>query len=227
MKKVFPHYFGHRKRLREKFKVAGSKGLRDYELVELLLTYAIPRKDVKPVAKSLLKKFGSFGNIFDARIDELQKVEGIGPGSAVLIKLVKEILSLYLEEKMKRKDALTSPSSVVDFARVKLSGFFNEVFMVIYLNAKNEVIDYEIIQEGTVDGAIIYPRRVIESAILHHAAGIILVHNHPSGHPEASVDDKELTRTLRDVAKFMDVRVVDHIIVGKNGYFSFAERGLL
>jgi len=225
--KVSPHYLGHRKRLRERFQKAGSKGLQDYELLELLLTYALPRKDVKPIAKKLIKRFGTFGGVFDATIEELEDVAGIGVASGVLIKLVKEILCLYLEERMRKKDVIASPQLAVDFARVRLSGLCNEVFMVIYLNIKNEVIDHEVIHEGTVDKAIIYPRRIIESALNYHAAGLLLVHNHPSGHPEASDDDKKITHTLLEIASAMDIKIVDHIIVGKNGYFSFAEKGLL
>ncbi|RLE11711.1 hypothetical protein DRJ04_07550 [Candidatus Aerophobetes bacterium] len=226
-KKVKPHYLGHRERLRKRFQRAGSKGLQDYELLELLLTYAIPRKDVKPVAKRLIEQFAGFGAVFDASLEELKKIPGVGSASAVLIKLVKEVFCIYLNERMRKKNLVSSPQAAVDFARVRLAGLPHEAFMVIYLNVKNEVIDYEIIQEGTVDRAVIYPRRIIESALSYHAAGILLVHNHPSGHPEASDDDKKITRMIAETAGVLDIKIIDHIIVGKSGYFSFIEQGLL
>lgn len=222
-----PHYLQHRKRLRERFQKAGAEGLHDYELLELLLTYAIPRKDVKPIAKELIKRFGSLSGVLDADQKELEAMSGLGPISATLIRLVKELCGAYLGERMKRKDILSSPQAVVDFARVKLSGLPHEAFMVIYLNTKNEVIEYEVVHEGTVDRAVIYPRRIIEAALSHHASGLILVHNHPSGHPDPSEEDKRLTRTIAEATRPLDIRVVDHIVVGKDGYVSFVEDHLL
>ena len=222
-----PHYIGHRKRLRERFRKAGARGMHDYELLELLLTYAIPRRDVKPIAKDLIERFKGITGVMNASQEELESVEGMGPISATLIRLVKELFGLYMAERMEGRDLLASPQAVVDFARVKLAGLSHEAFMVIYLNTKNEVIEYEVVHEGTVDRAIIYPRRIIESALSHHASGLILVHNHPSGYPEPSEDDRRLTRSIYEVAHTIDIRVVDHIIVGRNGYFSFREGGLL
>jgi len=222
-----PHYLEHRKRLRERFQKAGSEGLHDYELLELLLTYAIPRKDVKPLAKDLIQRFGGLSGVLDASQRELEEVPDMGPISATLIRLVKELFGAYLAERMTHRDLLTSPQAAVEFARVKLAGYPHEAFMVLYLNAKNEVIEYEIVHEGTVDRAVVYPRRIIESALMHHAAGLILVHNHPSGHPEPSEEDKRLTRTVAEAARTMDIRVVDHVVVGKGDYVSFVEEGLL
>ncbi len=226
-KKAKPHYLGHRKRLREKFQRLGSVGLQDYELLELLLTFSFSRKDVKSIAKHLIKQFGSFGAVFDASLEDLKAVKDIGEQSALLIKLMKESFSTYLSEKMRKKNLVSSPQAAVDFARVKLAGLPHEEFMIIYLNTKNEVIGSEIIHEGTIDKAVIYPRRIIESALKHHAAGVLLVHNHPSGHTEASNDDKRVTHTIMKAANIVDIKVIDHIIVGKNGYFSFVEENLL
>lgn len=222
-----PHYLGHRERLRERFHKAGAEGLHDYELLELLLTYAIPQKDVKETAKTLRNRFGGLSGVLDASQKELEAVKGLGPISAILIRLVKELCGAYLAEKMKHKDLLSSPQAVVDFARVKLAGLPHEAFMGIYLNTKNEVIDHEIIHEGTVDRAVVYPRRIIEAALTHHASGLILIHNHPSGHPKPSEEDKRLTRAIAEAARPIDVRVLDHIIVGKDDYFSFREQQLL
>ncbi len=222
-----PDYLGHRKRLRERFRKNGTEGMHDYEVLELLLTYAIPRKDVKPIAKDLLKRFGSLSGVLDAGQKELEEVANIGPISSTLIRLVKETCGIYLAEKMRNKDVLSSPQAVLDFARVKLAGLPHEAFMVIFLNAKNKVLDYKVLQEGTVDRAVIYPRRMVEEALAHHAAGIILVHNHPSGDSEPSPEDKQLTRSLTEAARTIDLRVLDHIIVGKEGYCSFLESRLM
>jgi len=222
-----PHYIEHRKRLRERFQKAGAEGLQDYELLELLLTYAVPRRDVKPIAKSLINRFGGLSGVLDANQKELEEVAGLGSVSATLLRLVKELCIAYLAERMKQRDVLSSPRLVVDFARLKLSGLPHEAFMAVYLNVRNEVIDYEILIEGTVDSVVIYPRRIIESALSNHATALILVHNHPSGHPEPSEEDKHITRAISQAARTLDIRVLDHIIVGKDGYFSFMEGGLL
>jgi len=222
-----PDYLGHRNRLRQRFQKAGAEGFHDYELLELLLTYAIPRRDVKPIAKDLLEQFGSLSGIFNANQNELDAVPGIGPPSATLIRLVKELYGAYLAEKMDRKDLLSSPQAVVDYAQVMLAGLPHEAFMVIYLNTKNEVLHHEVIHEGTVDRAFIYPRRIIEGALAHHASSLILIHNHPSGHPEPSEEDKRLTHTIGEATRTMDIRILDHIIVGMGNYFSFMEKHLL
>ncbi|MGB9700294.1 MAG: RadC family protein [Thermodesulfobacteriota bacterium] len=222
-----PDYLGHRKRLRERFRKDGIAGMHDYEVLELLLTYALPRKDVKPLAKELIRVFGSFAAVFDASLGELEKIKQVGPISATLLCLIKEIGSMYLAEKMKNKDILSSPQAVLNFARVKLAGLPREAFLVIFLNNKNRVIASKIIQEGTIDRAIIYPRRLIEEALACHATGVILVHNHPSGEPEPSLEDKQLTRSLLEAARTIDLRILDHIIVGREGYCSFLEKGLL
>jgi DNA repair protein RadC len=222
-----PGYVDHRKRLRARFRKNGTEGMHDYEVLELLLTYAIARKDVKPYAKELIKRFGNLSGVLDASQQELESVLHIGPISSTLIRLVKAIGSLYLAEKMKQRDVLSSPQAVLEFARMRLSGLPHEAFMVVFLNTKNKVLDHKIIQEGTVDRAAVYPRRIIEEALSRHATSVILVHNHPSGDAQPSAEDKQLTRDLVEAAKTIDLRVLDHLIVGKEGYCSFAEARLL
>lgn len=222
-----PHYTGHRKRLRKKFAAGGAAGMHNYELIELLLTYAIPRKDVKPVAKELLARFKNIAGIFDADLKELCEIHGLSADSALLVSLMRELCSEYLAEKMSGKDVVSSPKSVFDFARMRLSGLKDEAFLVIYVNTKNHIIDYEVINEGTVDRAIIYPRNVIKKALAKNAGGLILVHNHPSGECEPSSHDIALTGAVRDAAKAMDIRLLDHIIAGKSNYFSFSKENLL
>jgi DNA repair protein RadC len=222
-----PDHQEHRKRLRERFQRGGAEGLHNYELLELLLTYAIPRVDVKPPAKSLLKRFKTLGGVLDASQAELESVRGLGGSSAVLIRLVKELLGSYLEEQIQHREVLSSPEAVRDFARMKLAGLPHEAFMVIFLDVKNHVIDHEVLHEGTVDRAVVYPRRIIEAALAHHAAGLILSHNHPSGDPAPSQEDKRLTRSVVEAARTVEIRVLDHLIVGKAGHFSFHENQLL
>ena len=222
-----PHYLHHRQRLRDRFEKSGAEGMHDYELLELLLTYAIPRMDVKPLAKRLIAAFGSLSGVLDADMNKLQRVRGVGPMTATLIRLVNQLYSTYLAENMKKGDVLSSPEAVLKFARVRLSGLKHEAFMVIFMNTKNEVIDYAMLQEGTVDNVAVYPRRIIERALARHASGLILVHNHPSGNPSPSKEDQMLTRDIATAAHTLDIRVLDHIIVGKDGYFSFVESGMM
>ncbi len=151
----------------------------------------------------------------------------MGAHSATLIKLVKEMCGLYLAGRMENRNLLTSPESVVSFARMKLAGLPHEAFMVIFLNLQNEILAHEIVNEGTVDQVAVYPRRIIEKALGHHAAGLIIVHNHPSGYTDPSEDDKRLTRSLKDAASILSIRLLDHIIVGQSGYYSFVEHGLI
>jgi DNA repair protein RadC len=222
-----PDYLEHRKRLRERFVTAGSRALHDYELLELLLTYAVPRIDVKPIAKSLLKRFGGLGGVLDAGQHELETIRGLGPQSAMLIRLVKELFAAYVEESIHNRDVVSSPQSVVDFAKVKLGGASHEAFMVVYLNVKNHVLAHDVINEGTVDHAVVYPRRIVEAALAYHAASVILVHNHPSGDTAPSKEDKELTRGIVEATRTVGIRVLDHVIVGRASHFSFHENHLL
>ena len=220
-------YIHHRKRLRKRFVNSDGHGLSDYELIELLLTYSIPRKDVKPVAKRLIKHFGGLTGILDASADELAVVGGVGEISSILILLVRKCMEMYLEENLTGKDILTSPQLVVNFARGKISGNKDELFVCIFVNTKNELISYEIVQEGTIDQVIVYPRKIMESALAKKASAIILVHNHPSGYTDPSQEDRDLTTDIIKVAKLFDIRVLDHIIVGRRGYFSFKENGII
>lgn len=218
---------GHRHRLRERFEKAYADGMHEYEVLELLLTYAIPRRDVKPIAKNLIQRFGNLNGVLDASLAELREVDSMGAQSSLLIKLIKEMNALYLSGRMANQDVMASPQRVVDFSRTRLAGLPHEAFMAIFLSTQNQVMGHEIINEGTVDQVAVYPRRIIEKAIQRHAAALIIVHNHPSGFTDPSEEDKNLTRTLRNAAAVLDIRVLDHLIVGKGGHFSFLERGLL
>jgi DNA repair protein RadC len=218
---------GHRKRLREKFTTAGFEALHEYEALELLLTFVIRRQDVKRQAKVLLEKFGSVKGIMDAESDDLQTVPGIGNRSAVLFKLIKEIASLYLKQKAMEKKQVSCTTELLDFCRTKMGGKKDEEFCVIYLDAQNQIIEFETVQKGIVNQAVVYPRQVLESALKKKATAIILAHNHPSGHVRPSDADIRLTKTIQETAKVLDILVHDHIIIGEDRFFSFREEGLM
>jgi DNA repair protein RadC len=224
---VKPDHLGHRQRLRKKFLRGGASALHDYELLELLLFHAVPRRDTKPLAKALLARFGGLAAVLDATAGELRSVKGLSDASIALIRLARELGTARLSERLKDIETLSSPQAVVAFARSALAGLAYESFLVVFLNAKNKVLGHQVVHEGTIDHAIVYPRRIIEAALARRAAGLILVHNHPSGETAPSEDDKKLTARIVEAAKHMDIRVLDHIIVGTSGYFSFAEKHLL
>ncbi|MFA7230704.1 MAG: DNA repair protein RadC [Victivallaceae bacterium] len=217
---------GHRDRLRERFLRGGLKPMHDYEQLELLLTYVIPRKDVKPIARDLLNKLGGFTGVCDASLEELCSVPGIGKNSAVLIMLLKELAVEYLRVKMNEADVLSSPDAVASFARMKLGGLKHESFMTIFLNTKNRVITFEL-QDGTVDRAAVYPRDVIKKALELHAVSLILVHNHPSGICDPSKEDIKLTQNLKAAAATVNIKILDHLVVSKFTHKSLAEDCLI
>jgi DNA repair protein RadC len=217
----------HRKRLKQKFLTMGLEAFLDHEVLELLLTYAIPRQDVKPLAKSLLRGFGSLKGIMDAEIAELQKTPGIGEHTAVLFKLLKELAALYLKQKAKEKPQIACTSELYDFCRTAMGGKKDEEFCVIYLDAQNQIIEFETVQKGIANQAVVYPRQVLERALRRKASAIILAHNHPSGHVRPSDADIRLTKTIQETARALDILVHDHIIIGENRFFSFREEGLM
>jgi len=222
-----PHYHGHRQRLRNRFLQGGAAALADYELLELLLTFAIPYSDVKPLAKSLIQHFGSFNRVLDASAQDLMEFIGLREYSAVLIKLVKACSEQYLKEEALKRDQIKSLASLVDYCRTSMGGLPDEQFRVIFLNSQNEIIAEEIVQEGTVNQTVVYPRKVLELALKHKATGLILVHNHPSGNLTPSAADLELTRSLVKASRALNLTVHDHLIISRQGYFSLAEKNLL
>lgn len=217
----------HRKRLRQKFLTAGMGAFHEYEVVELLLTCAIPRKDVKHQAKELLREFGSLKGIVDAEIDEIARIGGVGRESATIIKFIRELATLYLEQKAKEKPQIACTSELLAFCRTAMGGKKDEEFCVIYLDAQNQIIDVETVQKGIVNQAVVYPRQVLERALRKKASALILAHNHPSGHVRPSEADLRLTRTIQETAKALDILIHDHIIIGENRFFSFREEGLI
>ncbi|UCC90931.1 MAG: DNA repair protein RadC [Dehalococcoidia bacterium] len=218
---------GHRKRLREKFITSGLAGFHDYEIVELLLSLGTPRKDCKQQAKEAIRRFKTLRGVLEAPPEELQQIHGIGPHSAFGIKLVQEVAREFLKAKIIDKTIYKSSQEVFDYLYHSMRDLKKEVFKVIYLNSQNQIIDTADLFEGTVNGGVISPREVMEGAIKHNAVSLIFVHNHPSGNPEPSKHDKEVTRELVYAGSIMRIRVLDHIVIGNNRYFSFASEKLV
>lgn len=218
---------GHRARLRDRWHRAGSKGFADHELLELLLTYVFRRTDTKPLAKRLLERFHGLKGVLDATPAQIQEVAGAGPRAAEFVSLLRGAMERYFETDVRRTDLLNTPEAVVAYCRAALEGLPHEVFDVIYLTAKNRVLSRERLAEGTIDQATVYPRKVVTRALAANAAGLVFVHNHPSGDPEPSPDDRRLTQRLRDAAQLVGIPVLDHIIVGNGRHVSFREKGLL
>jgi DNA repair protein RadC len=222
-----PHYLEHRARLRERFRRTGFGGFQDYEALELLLTYAVPRRDVKPLAKELIRRFGGFQGVLDAPIEELVSVDGVKDKTATFIHALKGCASLYLREGVRRSGQISSTSALLDYCRVAMGGLRDEQFRAVFLNSQNEVIADEVIQEGTVNQSVVYPRKVMERALHHKASALICVHNHPSGSCKPSPEDKRLTAELMGIARGLGIRVHDHLIICASGYYSFLEHGLM
>ncbi len=218
---------GHRKRLRDKFIRVGLDGFHDYEIVELLLTLGTPRKDCKQPAKEAIKRFKTLRGVLCASIDELVEVHGIGPNNAFGLKLVQEVARLFLKEKILEKSHIRSSGEVFDYLYHSMRDLKKEVFKVIFLDGKNRIIEVEDLFQGTINTSAVYPREVIKRALKNHATGLIFVHNHPSGSPEPSESDREITKKLSSAGKVMQINVFDHIIIGDNRYFSFADNGLM
>ncbi|MEF3169232.1 MAG: DNA repair protein RadC [Deltaproteobacteria bacterium] len=223
------HYLGHRKRLRERFMKAGLEGFADHEVVELLLTLAIPRSDVKRPAKALIERFGSLRAILDAPIDELREVKGIGSVAPVALRIIRAAATLYLQQSAEGKGSVTDESLLEITWRTRIGALRNEVFEVAYLDSGRRLLrdGIERLEEGTIDRAAVYPRRVVESALRRGAAALVLAHNHPNGKVEPTEQDKLLTRALVLAAETVQIKIVDHLVVSVDAVFSFRKAGLL
>ena len=218
---------GHRKRLRDRFLQSGLDGFLNYEVVELLLTLGTPRKDCKQIAKEVIKKFKGLRGSLDATPVELQQIKGIGKMNIFGLKLFQAISEQYAKERMPVKAILNSPKLVINYLQEKLKREKKEHFVVLYLDARNQLVHEEIISIGTLNANLVHPREVFKPAIEYLAASIIVVHNHPSGGAEPSQDDIKITRQLIKVGKMMDIEILDHIIIAKNRFFSFKEKKLI
>ena len=218
---------GHRARLRARYRQSGEGVLQDYELLELLLTFAIPRRDTKLLAKKLLERFGSLGHLLEADLATLEEVDGVGPQAATLISLIRPFATRLLTEAPKQKIMLRSTGEAAAYFKAKLKGLPEEEVHVAFVNSKNAVTATECLQRGTVDQSVVYVRKVIERALAHKASGFILAHNHPSGDPTPSPHDREITEALKAAAAAVGVRFLDHLIIGDGEPFSFKAAGLI
>nr|WP_233354462.1 DNA repair protein RadC [Woodsholea maritima] len=227
MDKPAPHYHGHRDRLRERFKAQGATGIQDYELLELILFRAIPRRDVKPIAKALLHRFGDLGRVCAADLDQLCAIEGISERTALDIKLVHAAAIHITKGQVSGRPVISSWSALLDYCRASLQHASTEEFRTLYLDKKNRLIADEFHASGTVDHAPVYPREVVKRALSLNATAMILVHNHPSGDPTPSQADITMTREIKDAAKPFGIVLHDHLVVGRDNIASFKRLGLL
>lgn len=215
-----PHYHGHRDRLRARFNDAGGDALPDYELLELVLFRSIPRRDVKPLAKDLIRRFGSFAEVLAAPVQRLTEIKGIGANVAEDLKLVEASARRYAKGAVTKRPVLSSWSSVIEYCRAAMAFSEKEQFRILFLDKRNALIADEVQQTGTVDHTPVYPREVVKRALELSSTAIILVHNHPSGDPTPSAADIAMTREIVDISEPLGIAVHDHIIVGRDGHAS-------
>jgi len=225
---------GHRERIKEKFLKNGIDGFAEYEILELLLTYCIPRKDTKPIAKELLNKFKSLDNIFKADFDKLSAIDGLGKNSIVFLKLIGDLPSIIYKDELKNKKLvnketlkISNKDILLNYLRNKIGYEEKEKFYVIYLSSSNEVIEFEENSVGTLDRSSVYPREIYKKIINLNAKSVILAHNHPSDNITPSKSDIELTNEIVKGLKNFGALLIEHIIITKNSYFSFLEEGLI
>jgi DNA repair protein RadC len=224
--KKMPHKgAGHRQRLRDRFLKSGLDGFHDYEVVELLLTLSTPRKDCKATAKAALHRFRTLPGVLDALPEDLCQVPGIGPVNLIGLKLIPAVSRRYLKQCLEGKRPLTNSRELFDYLNHTIRDKKTECFAAIYLDAKNRVIADEILFTGTVTASAVYPREVVKAALAHAAAAVIFAHNHPSGDPTPSPDDMAITRKLVRACDLVGITVHEHLIIGAEGCFSFADHG--
>lgn len=224
-----PHYIGHRSRLRERLREGGEDALPDYEIVELVLFAAIPRQDVKELAKRMLEAFkGDLAELFAASRDRLKEIDGVGDAVVDQLKIVRAASNRLLLEKAKKNDVtLSSWRALVDYCMAQMSREPTEQFRILFLDRKNKLLRDEVQGRGTVDHTPVYPREVVKRALELGASSIILVHNHPSGDPTPSGSDVEMTKDIVAAAKTLDISVHDHLIIGRHGHASLKQLGLM
>lgn len=221
-----PHYAGHRDRLRERF-AKTPDALADYELLELVLFLAIPQKDVKPLAKDLIARFGSLGAILHAPVHELTKVDGIKDKTALALKSITALSQRAAKNELVGQPILNSWTRLMDYCHSTMAHEMKEHFRILFLNKKNELIADEIQGSGTVDHTPAYPREIMKRALELGATALILMHNHPSGDSRPSQADVDMTKEIVRAGQPFSIVIHDHIVISKNGYSSFKNLGLL
>lgn len=222
-----PHYHGHRDRLRARFAQKGADSLADYELLELYLFRSIPRRDVKPIAKELIAKFGNFAEVIAAPIEQLTEIKGVSEKVALDLKILRAAATKLGQESILGRPILSSWSALLDYCRSAMQFEATEQFRVLFLDRKNRLIADEVLGQGTVDRAPVYPREILKRALAHESTAIILTHNHPSGDPTPSQSDIDITKEIVQACKPIRVAVHDHLIIGRNDIVSFKTLGLM
>lgn len=222
-----PHYYGHRDRLRQRFMQGGADAMADYEMLELVLFMAIPRRDVKPLAKELLARFGNLAGVLNAEPAELERISDLSDNTIIALKTIQAAAHRLLKQEIINKPVLNSWTRLLDYCHATMAHEKREHFRILFLNKKNELIADEIQQTGTVDHTPAYPREIMKRALELSATALILVHNHPSGDPQPSEADIDMTYAIKAAAEPFQIAVHDHIIIARNGIGSFKTLGLL
>ena len=222
-----PHYTGHRQRLRERFLRSGNDGLQDYELLELVLFRGIPRRDIKPLAKDLIDKFGSFAEVISAPIERLREIEGLGEAAITELKIVQAASLKLSQARVLNRPVLRSWAKVVDYCTASMAYGDTEQFRVLFLDHKHTLVADEVQQKGTVNHTPVYPREVVKRALDLGASGIVLVHNHPSGDPTPSRADIDMTKEVQEAGRALKIELIDHLVIGRGAHVSFRQAGLL
>jgi len=221
-------YKDHRRRLRQKFEKSGFQGFHDYEVLELLLTFVIPRKDTKSTAKELIKRFRHLPGILSADVKELTQVSGIGPEASRFLKIVDAFIGFYFDQKALIDDIqFTQLPQLVDYCKATIGRNSNEVMRVLYLNSQNNLIAAENLSEGTVSQAVAFPRRIVEAALKHHATTVIITHNHPGGLPQPSDNDNTITHQIKNALQTVNITLQEHIIIAEDSFYSYRQNGIL
>jgi DNA repair protein RadC len=222
-----PHYLEHRARLRARFMAGGADALPDYELLELALFAAIPRRDVKPLAKTLIARFGSFADVIAAAPERLMEVDGIGEATVTALKVIQAAALRLSRSQVLNRPALSSWAALIDYCTAAMAREANEEFRILFLDRKNVLIADEVQARGTVDHTPVYPREIVKRVLELGASAFILVHNHPSGDPTPSQADIAMTREIANAAKALKIALHDHLVIGRKGHVSFKAMGLL
>jgi len=222
-----PHYFGHRQRLRDRFKQGGSEALPDYELMELILFRAIPRRDTKPLAKAIINKFGSFAEAVAATEERLAEIPGLGAAAIAEIKLVRAAALRFMQGELRKRPLLSSWDKVVQYCSAAMGFEMCEQFRILFLDNRNRLLADEVQGRGTTNHTPVYVREVVKRALELSATSIILVHNHPSGDPTPSRADIDITKEIIEAGKKLGISVHDHLIVGRDGHLSLRSAGLV
>ena len=218
---------GHRQRLRDRFLRSGREGLPDYELLELLLTYSLPRIDTKPIAKALLHKFGTIVNVFQQPNERLEEIHGIGPKTITFFRVFQDCLTRCTEVQVEDQRSISGPEDLFAFVRMQLGSRTVECIYALYLNQAQRIVHQTEVAAGTVDRTPFYPRELLKPALIHNATGMVLVHNHPEGQPVPSDRDLEMTRKLENLVALFDIKLLDHLIVTREQAYSIKTGKLL